>query len=51
MLYFTEYVPEGMFVVKGENRIVYVGQLLCMYVSEHITHPLIYGPCNRMKHV
>ena len=44
MLFCTKYIPEGMFVVKGDNHIAYFGQLLCMTVSEHITHPLINGP-------
>ena len=43
MLYCTEYVPEGIFVVNGENNFVNFGQLLLMSVSEHITHPLING--------
>ena len=51
MLYSTEYVPEDMFVVNGENNIVYFGHMLWMSVSEHTTHPLFNGPCNRMQHV
>ena len=39
MMYCTEYVPEGMFVVNGENNIVYFGQLLWMSVSEHYNSP------------